>query len=338
MSAQPTQPSPLLLFDTINAYQRTAIIKAAIELDFFTAIAKGSQTSESIAEACGVAQRGARILCDCLAVMGFLTKEGESYRLTPDSRAFLDRSSPAYLGGSIEFLLSPLLAQGFEDLAGAVRKGGTTTSEEGSVAPDNPIWVSFARSMAPMTIMPAQMIVELSGLQQAPRLKVLDIAAGHGFYGIAFAQKNPNAEITALDWPGVLELARQNAGKAGVLERYKTIEGSAFDAEFGEGYDLALVTNFLHHFDAATCETLLKKVHAALAPGGRAITLEFIPNADRITPANAAMFSITMLASTPSGDAHTFQELSRMLENAGFKRSELRDLPNSIQRVVISHK
>ena len=157
-------------------------------------------------------------------------------------------------------------------------------------------------------------------------------------YGITFAQKNPKAEITALDWPNVLEVAKENARAAGVIERFKTLEGSAFEVEFGSGYDLVLLTNFLHHFDAPACETLLRKVRAALADGGRAVTLEFVPNDDRVSPANSAMFSMVMLASTPSGDAYTFAELNKMFENAGFSRSELHDLPGGIQQVVISEK
>jgi ubiquinone/menaquinone biosynthesis C-methylase UbiE len=99
-----------------------------------------------------------------------------------------------------------------------------------------------------------------------------------------------------------------------------------------------LLTNFLHHFDATACETLLRKVHAALKDGGRAVTLEFVPNDDRVSPANSAMFSMVMLASTPSGDAHTFAELRSMFEKAGFARNEIQDLPGGIQQVVISYK
>ena len=55
--------------------------------------------------------------------------------------------------------------------------------------------------------------------------------------------------------------------------------------------------------------------------GGRAVTLEFVPNEDRISPPDAAGFSLMMLAATPSGDAYTFSELDRMLRNAGFSRS-----------------
>src|SRR5262249_50405818 len=120
-------------------------------------------------------------------------------------------------------------------------------------------------------------------------------------------------------------------------DRYSTIEGSAFEADFGAGYDLVLLTNFLHHFDPPTCEVLLRKVRASLKDGGRAVTLEFVPNEDRISPPEAAGFSMVMLGSTPSGDAYTFPELERMAHNAGFKRSEIHPLPPSIQQVVISY-
>ena len=169
-------------------------------------------------------------------------------------------------------------------------------------------------------------------------MKILDIAAGHGLYGLAFATKNQQVEVTALDWAAVVEVAKENAAKAGVSDRYSTIPGSAFDVDLGTGYDLVLLTNFLHHFDPPTCEALLRKVHAALADGGRAITLEFVPNDDRVTPPESAGFSMMMLASTPSGDAYTFAELERMCANAGFSKSTVHPLPPSIQTAVISEK
>src|SRR5258705_11459811 len=116
-----TPPSPQLFFDTINAYQRTAALKSAIELDLFSAIARGHNTPATIATACNIAERGARILADYLTIMGFLTKAGEKYNLTADSAAFLDRKSPAYIGGAVEFLSSPHLRERFEDLSGPVR-------------------------------------------------------------------------------------------------------------------------------------------------------------------------------------------------------------------------
>jgi SAM-dependent methyltransferase len=133
-------------------------------------------------------------------------------------------------------------------------------------------------------------------------------------------------------------VAKENAAKAGVSDRYKTIEGSAFDVDFGTGYDLVLLTNFLHHFDPPTNETLLRKVRASLADGGRAVTLEFVPNDDRVTPPESATFAMIMLASTPSGDAYTFAELERMAANAGFSKSTVHPLPPTAQTAVISQK
>ena len=187
------QVSPALFFDTVNSYQRTEALKAAITLDLFSAIAAGHATTTELAGACDAAERGVRILCDYLTIMGFLTKQDGRYALTPDSAMFLDRRSPAYLGGTIEFLLSPVLTSGFQDLAATVRKGGTVMNEEGTITPDHPVWVSFARAMAPMMALPAHLMAELVDPAANSKLRILDIAAGHGLFGLAFAKRNPQA-------------------------------------------------------------------------------------------------------------------------------------------------
>jgi ubiquinone/menaquinone biosynthesis C-methylase UbiE len=339
MSSPATQqPSPQLFFQTINAYQRTEGLKAAIELEVFTAISEGNSTAAEIAKRCNASERGTRILCDFLCIMGFLNKEANRYSLTQDSAIFLDKRSPAYLGGITEFISTPELTDAFKDLAGIVRKGGTTMSEDGTVSPENPIWVKFARAMGPMMAMPAQSLAKLIDPKADAKLKVLDIAAGHGLYGIEFARNNPQAEVVAVDWAPVLEVAKENAKQAGVADRYSTLAGSAFDVDYGTGYDVVLLTNFLHHFDIPTNERLLRKIYASLNEGGRVATVEFVPNDDRITPPDAAAFSIMMLGSTAAGDAYTFAEFEKMFANAGFTRSEIQALPASIEQVVISQK
>ena len=338
MSTEQHGPSPVLFFETVSAYQRSAAIKAAVELELFTAIGEGNRTAQALVARCAASERGLRILCDYLTAMGFLTKDDAGYGLTTDTATFLDKRSPAYMGSAIEFLLSPVLTTGFDNLTEAVRKGGTALPDEGTVAPEHPVWVQFARAMAPMMAMPAQLMSQLVPVEEGRKLKVLDIAAGHGMYGITFAQQHPGAEIVAVDWPNVLEVAKENAKRLGVSDRYSTIPGSAFDVEFGKGYDVVLVTNFLHHFNPETCINLLKKVHEALTDGGRAVTVEFVPNADRVSPPPSAMFSLVMLSGTPAGDAYTFAELDEMFRQAGFKRSELHQLPPTPQQVIISYK
>jgi SAM-dependent methyltransferase len=338
MSNQPAQPSPELFFRTVNAFQQTEVIKGAIELDVFTAIAEGNKSAAALAKRCNGSERGMRILCDYLTTFGLLTKEAGQYGLTQDSALFLDRRSPAYIGSTIEFLLAPTMFEAFKNIAAVVRQGGAIFSEEGSVSPENPIWVRFARGMMQLVRLPAELIAQLIDIDKDRKIKVLDIAASHGLYGITLAQQSPHVEVVAVDWAPVLEVAQENAQKFGVIDRYHLLPGSAFDVDFGKGYDLVLLTNFLHHFDVKTNERLLEKIYAAMNDGARAVTLEFIPNEDRVTPPAAASFAMTMLASTPAGDAYPFSELEKMFANAGFKRSELHPLPPTMQQVVISYR
>jgi ubiquinone/menaquinone biosynthesis C-methylase UbiE len=341
----PSEPTQLLFFDTVYAYQRTQVLKGALELELFTAIAEGSKTAAALAVRCEAAERGVRILCDCLTITGFLIKEGDSYELTSDSAMFLDKRSPAYVGdkvdffgGAVEFLLSPTMAGAFSDIAATVRKGGTLLPDNGSVAPNHAVWVNFAGGMGALTAVPAEQMAKLVMNGSQEKIRVLDIAAGHGRYGVAFAQQNPNAEIVAQDWPKVLEVAIQTATEAGVADRVTMLPGSAFDVEFGDDFDVVLLTNFLHHFDPPTCETLLKKIHTSLKTRGVVVTLEFVPDENRITPPAAAAFSMFMLASTPGGDAYTFSEFQQMFADAGFSSTELHEVPSTQERVLISRK
>lgn len=328
------QPNPAIIFKHLNAYQHTAALKAAIELDVFSAIGKGDQKVEAIAKTVGASPRGLRILCDYLVIMELLRKDQDGYSLSADAAVFLNRNSPAFMGTAANFLLDPRVITPFLDLADVVRTGRTTLPGDGTVSPDNPVWVEFAKQMAPMVAPGSAEIAELIAGQD--ELRVLDIAAGHGLFGIAIARRNPKAHVTALDWPNVLAVASENASKHGVADRHTLLPGDAFQTDFGGPYDLVMVTNFFHHFDPPTCEMLMRKIEAALAPGGRCATVDFIPNDDRVSPAMAAGFALMMLGTTAAGDAYTFAEYESMFRNAGFQSSRLHTLARAPQALIVS--
>jgi 2-polyprenyl-3-methyl-5-hydroxy-6-metoxy-1,4-benzoquinol methylase len=333
-----TRPTPERIFNTLNAYEQTAVLKTAIELDVFTAIGEGVNTAAELAARVKAAERGIRILCDSLVILEFLTKTGNRYGLTEESALFLDRRSPACLASMSQFLGSEKHRNNFDHLTEAVRKGGSAGNWGDNTKPNDEVWTLFARSMAPLTVPSAEFIAGLLHANEGRAMRVLDIAAGHGMYGVTIARKNPKAEIVALDWPAVLEVAKENAKKQGVAEQFSVRAGSAFEADLGSGYDYALLTNILHHFDVATCEKMIRRVHAALKPGGKAITLEFVPNEDRVTPPTTARFSLVMLANTDAGDAYTFSEYEKMFRNAGFGKSTLHPVPDMPQQVIVSEK
>lgn len=338
MNPEPASEGPLmpgLVFDMLQAHQRTAALKAAIDLDLFSAVGEGPGDVDAIARHCAASARGIRILCDYLTINGVLTKEDGRYRHTPTSAAFLDPRSPFSLASIAQFLGSQALREPYEHLAEIVRTGRTVLPGDGTVEPENPIWVQFAETMAPMM---APMVGPLGDLVLGGRtdpMLVLDIAAGHGLFGIEVARQNPRARVTGLDWAPVLRVALDNARKAGVQDRYDMLPGSAFEVAFGGPYDAVLLTNFLHHFDRPTNVGLLRKIHAALNPGGCVATLEFVPNEDRVSPPMPAAFAMTMLTTTVAGDAYTLSELTAMHREAGFLDITGHPIPMSPHTVVM---
>lgn len=327
--------NPGVVFDMVQAHQKTAAMNAAIELDLFRAVGKGPGDVVSLAKQCGASERGMRILCDFLVINGILTKENGNYKHSPSSAAFLDPASPACMASVAQFMTESAIMQADANLANIVREGRTHLPGEGTVEPENPVWVLFAEKMAPMMGPMAAPLgaVVLEG-QNGP-MRVLDIAAGHGLFGIEIAKQNKQAKVTGLDWAPVLRVALKNAEAAGVKDRYDMLPGSAFDVDFGGPYDVVLLTNFLHHFDKPTCVSLLKKVRSALKPGGRAATLEFVPNEDRVSPPAPAAFAMVMLTTTASGDAYTFSELRAMHEDAGYKDVKAHPIPMSPHTIVL---
>ncbi len=327
--------NPGLVFDILQAHQRTAALKAAIDLDVFRAVGDGPGDVASIARHCSASERGIRILCDFLVISGVLVKENGCYKHSPTSGAFLDPRSPACLASIAQFLGNPTMLQPFDQLADVVRNGRTILPGDGSLESENPVWVQFAENMAPMMAAVAGPLAAVVVNGHNGPMRVLDIAAGHGLFGIEIAKREPQAYITGLDWGPVLQVALKNARKAGVQDRYEMLPGSAFDVDFGGPYDAVLLTNFLHHFDKPTCVSLLRKVRAALRPGGRVATLEFVPNEDRVSPPMPAAFAMNMLATTPTGDAYTLSELTAMYTGAGFSGINAYSIPTSPETIVV---
>jgi 2-polyprenyl-3-methyl-5-hydroxy-6-metoxy-1,4-benzoquinol methylase len=331
VSSVSTAPDPGSILDALCAFQLTEALKGAIELDVFTHIAAGAVTAAAIAERVTGSERGIRILCDYLTIRGFLSKDGDRFSCSPTAAVFLDKRQPSYIGSMANFLANDRLMSNFRNLAGSARKGGTVATS--TVSPNDPVWVDFARSMAPFIGMIAGVLAPIVATPGRAQ-KVLDIAAGHGLFGIRVAQANPAATVYGTDWKDVLTVAVENATALGVADRYHTIPGSAFDVEIGTGYDLVLVPNFLHHFDKPTNVSLLKKLRRATTPGGTIAIVEFVPNEDRVSPPIAAAFSLQMLGGTEHGEAYTFSDLDAMLADAGFSNRRAQPLVPTPQTLV----
>jgi SAM-dependent methyltransferase len=338
-----TAPDPGRIIAMMTAFEQTAALSAAIGLGLFSAIAKGAQTVDALSAACAAAPRGVRILSDSLVVYGLLTKADGLYALTPDTAAFLDEAQPTYIGAAARFFASPeKIALYFDDPVGWARRGGPV--DLANTTPDSAVWIDFARGMANVMRPVAESLAEALSSTGPPAMRVLDVAAGHGLFGIEFARRREDAHITALDWAAVAEVALQNAKAAGIGDRFETRTGSAFDADLGGPYDLILIPNFLHHFDRAACTAFLARVAASLCdprgdrPGGTAALVEYTPDASRIAPPVPALFALSMLTATPAGDAYTAQDLVDMCGQAGLDEVDIAPLGPTHQTLLLARR
>ena len=322
------------IFDIAVAYQKTAALIAAVKLDIFTVIGSETMSLDDLVFRTDASRRGLRILCDYLAVLSLLKKHDSHYSLTPIARTFLDESSPFARGKIVDFVAAPeMIDLFFWDPVSYVRNGGSTGLA--NVSPDHPIWVRYAKAMAPYATANAKRVAAHVAAFSNPPHTVLDIAAGAGLYGIEVAKAVPDALITAVDWAPVLTAAKANVEAAGVADRFRMVAGSAIELDWGCDFDLILLPNFLHLFDFDTCASLLCKAKLSLAADGQALGVDFVPNEDRISPPIPAMFAFWMLATTPGGDAYTAHELEQLARSAGFRGVTTRSLAPAPESLII---
>jgi 2-polyprenyl-3-methyl-5-hydroxy-6-metoxy-1,4-benzoquinol methylase len=303
--------SPAWLMDEFRAFERTLALRTAVELNLFTRIGRGSVTIPELANSLRASGRGLRVLCDSLTVSGHLSKHGSRYGLTLNSRLYLSEDSPTHFGSAVKFLASDAYVDAFCDLRHAVKRGRASSRKTD--------WTEFARWMAPLASPVAEFAAEALRVKSAGPIQVLDVAAGHGLYGLAVAACNSEAHIFALDSAPVLQIAQKNARKAGVSKRYHPLPGDLFKGGFGGPYDLVLAANVAHHLDPSGNVKLFRKCRSALKPGGKLALLDFVVNDDRVTPAADASFALHLFA-TGSRDVYTFKEYRQMLGAAGFRK------------------
>ncbi len=269
-----------------------------------------------------------------------LRRDGDRYGLTEESAAFLVSTKPAFQGGLYRHISTQLVPTWLK-LEQTVRTGkperAANQQEHGAE-----FFGQFVEDILPMSYAAAQVLADTLADELRPaggsgQVKVLDIAAGSGVWGIALAQKSPAVHVTAVDWPAVTPVTRRIAQRFGVGDRLQTVDGDLLEADFGAGYRVATLGHILHSEGEARSRKLLKKVFDALAPGGTIAIAEFVPNDDRSGPPAALIFAVNMLVNTDEGDTFTFAEMSGWLKEAGFEKPRQLEAP-SVSPLVLASK
>lgn len=320
-------PTPERIMQFAWGYTFPLIIESAVTHEVFDSLANGPKTAEQIARDTGASARGLRMIMNALVSIQLLSRDGQQkYSLTPESEMFLVSSKPSFQGGIFKHISTQLLPK-WTQLREIVRSGKPAVSvNEESVGAA--FFQSFVEDIFPMSYGAAQALGEHLKLSTATQpVRVLDLAAGSGVWGIALAQQSPKVRVTAVDWPGVLPVTKRMVTKYNFSDRFTFIAGDLMAAAFGTGHNIVTLGHILHSEGEARSRQLLKKTFDALGPGGTIAIGEFIANDDRTGPTNAMIFAVNMLVNTEQGDTFTFPEIRGWLQEAGFKDVRTLDSP-----------
>jgi ubiquinone/menaquinone biosynthesis C-methylase UbiE len=310
------------------AYTIPLIIEGALNNHVFDTLDKsGPLTIEQLSEKTGASVRGLRAIANALVGVQLLAKDkSEKYALTAESAAFLVSGKPGFQGGIFRHISTQLIAKWMK-ISEIVRDGHPTQAVNDQGV-GTPFFEKLVEDIFPMSYGAAQKLGDELKLSSASKpVKVLDIAAGSGVWGIALAQKSPQVRVTAVDWEGVLPVTKRIATKYGVADRFNYIAGDINSVDLGSGYDVATLGHILHSEGEARSRTLIKRIFDALAPGGTIVVSEFLVNDDRTGPPNGLIFAVNMLVNTDQGDTFSFNEISSWLKQAGFIEPRTMEAP-----------
>jgi 3-hydroxy-5-methyl-1-naphthoate 3-O-methyltransferase len=319
----PLTPERILQFAW--GYVPPLILEAAIRHRIFDLLDAGPKNLAEVQKETGASRRGLSAVMNALVGLSFLAKDKEGYfSLTPESSTFLVSTKPSFHGGMIRHGSQQLIPK-WLNLNEIVTTGRPDRSVNQEVAGSD-FFSEFVNDIFPLSYGAAQVLGKHL-LAADPALKVLDLAAGSGVWGIAIAQQSDQVRVSAVDWPEVLPVTQKTVEKFGLTGRFTFIEGDLLEADFGAGYTLATLGHILHSEGAERSRQLLKITFAALASGGTIAIAEFLVNADRTGPVNGLFFAVNMLVNTDNGDTFSFEEISIWLTEAGFINPRTLDAP-----------
>src|SRR6266436_8470429 len=326
-TGQKKQITPERLMELSFAYAPPLIISAAAANKVFDALENSAKTAEEVAKKTGASPRALKILMNALVGLDLLKKDRRGrYSLTSESAAFLISKRPGSHAGFFS-AIAPQLISRWLRLTDIVREGrpGMAVNQE---TEGTEFFSQLVENIIPMSYPPAQTFGDhLQLAKTKDEIRVLDLAAGSGIWGIALAEKSPRVYVTAVDWAGMIPTTKRITQKFGVSDRFNYIEGDILETNFGSGYDIATLGHILHSEGEERSRQLLKKTFSALKPGGIIAVAEWLVNDKRTEPTHSLMFAVQMLVNTDKGETFSFNEIKSWLEDAGFRKVRKLEAP-----------
>jgi len=313
------QVTPERIMQMAWGYAAPLILEAAIRHHVFDVLDNGPLNIWEVQKATGASVRGLTAIMDALVGLNFLARDEQGrFALTLESDLFLVSTKPSFQGGLIKHCSEQLIPRWLHiNEVVATGKPVTPVNQESS---GGEFFHNFVVDIFPMSYPAAQALaVEMDYGPGGSPVRVLDLAAGSGVWGIAQAQSSPRVEVTAVDWPEVIPITKKTVARFGLADRWTFVEGDLLQADFGSGHHVATLGHILHSEGERRSRELLKKTFNALASGGTIAIQEFLVNKERTGPVPGLFFAVNMLVNTQEGTTWSFEDIGAWLEETGFK-------------------
>ena len=292
-------------FALMNANGVAQVYRTALEEGILDALRGSPAGASAVAQACGTRERPTGLVLEALSAAGLVTSSALGYTLLPVARMLLDgeyrtlgdpywRHLPAYLRNGVPLKCMDDPSQSERHYVGQAR--------------------ALAWMLAPSAIAAAE---RLSIGRGRRGLRILDVGAGAGTWSLTFASRDPEATVTAADWPAVLEVTAATAASLGLRERLTLLAGDFHALAFPPtSFDLAIAGNVTHLETPAGNVQLFRKVAAALKPGGEIAVFDVF-GGHPAGSLSSALYALGLALRTENGSVHGRQALEGMLSEAG---------------------
>jgi predicted O-methyltransferase YrrM len=303
---------------------------SAVELELFTALGSDALTGEEIGDRLNLHPRGIYDFLDLLVALGLLERDGDGpegrYRNTPDTAAFLDKNSPAYIGGILE-MSNARLYPFWGDLTEALQTGqpqnevkhtGTAMFEE--LYSDPARLEQFMDAMTGVSRGNFHALAEKFDFSKYET--VCDVGGATGLLCMALAQHHPHLRCTSFDLPVVEPIAQRAIAAAGLSDRVTTAAGDFF-AEPLPRADVITMGLILHDWNLERKMDLIRAAYEALPEGGAFIVVENLIDDARRENAFGLAMSLNMLIEFGDAFDYTGADFARWCREVGFRDVEV---------------
>jgi hypothetical protein len=329
--------TPDKILQTGLAFWPSKTLLSAIELDVFTELSHGSERLDPLRARLGLHPRAARDFLDTLVALGFLRREGDRYRNTPETDLFLDRRKPSYIGGILD-MANARLYPFWGHLTEALRTG----------QPQNEVKTGGSGVFETLYADPAGLktfLAAMTGISHGANMTIarvfpwndyqtfVDVGTAQGDLAVQIALANPHLRGVGFDLPEVAPVFAEYSTAVGVSDRLSFVAGSFFDHDLPKA-DVVLMGHILHDWDLPTKKMLVRKAFDAIPVGGALVVYEAIIDDDRSQNAFGLMMSLNMLIETPGGFDYTGADCAAWMTDAGFSATRVEPLVGPDSMVV----